>query len=71
MSDRSAAVEFRDLGMAEGTGAAPPEYEHAGQAAYLAFVIARGSHDEPPWSSLVWADQYAWCEAARAARSFT
>lgn len=60
---------YRPLGLVEGTGAVRPEYERAGRAAYEAFVVAAGAHDEAPWPSLVWAQQYAWCEAARSARA--
>jgi hypothetical protein len=42
----------------------------AGEACYSAFIQAKGLYDEAPWNDLVWAEQYAWCEAARTAREF-
>ena len=47
-----------------------PEYMQACEACYNAFIRAKGFHDEPVWDNLVWPEQYAWCEAARSARSF-
>ena len=47
------------------------EYMAAGEACYNAFIRAKGLYDEPKWNNLVWAEQYAWCEAARAARGYT
>jgi hypothetical protein len=58
--------DYRSLGLSAGTGALRAEYEQAGKAAYLAFYTAKGVHDETPWEKLVWAERYAWCEAARA-----
>ena len=62
-------ADYRSLGLLDGTGALRAEYEHAGKAAYLDFFAAKGVHDEAPWEALVWAERYAWCESARAARA--
>lgn len=62
-------MSYRELGLEQGSGALAPEYERAGAAAYAAHVVALGLHDEPPFDALVWAQRYAWCEAARAARA--
>lgn len=55
----------------EDTGALDPKYNDAGKAAYQAYIVARGMYDEATWENLVWAEQYAWCEAARAARKMS
>ena len=60
---------YRTLGLTDGTGAVRAEYDQGGRAAYEAFFVAKGVHDEAPWESLVWDDRYAWCQAARAARA--
>lgn len=49
------------------SGSVPPNYEAAGKAAYEAYVVAMGWHDETPWSLLPFFEQHAWCEAARCA----
>ena len=53
----------------DGSRGLPSDYMECGMACYMAFIAAKGYHDEPTWEALVWSDQYSWCEAARAARN--
>jgi hypothetical protein len=57
---------YSELSNLSGNGKISETYMQAGKTCYDAYVKARGLHDEAPWQSLVWKDQYAWCEAARA-----
>jgi hypothetical protein len=45
------------------------EYMHAGHVAYQAYVTSHGAQDAPVWHGLIWAEQKAWCEAARAVKA--
>lgn len=64
-----AVSDYRSLGRPEGTGAVDKGDERHAKAAYTAWAIAMGERDWPIWEALVWIEQYAWMEAARAARA--
>jgi hypothetical protein len=44
------------------------DYMHFGHVAYVAYHTATGEVHPAPWHGLTWAEQKAWCEAARAVR---
>ena len=47
------------------------EYLRFGHVAYAAFQETTGEQHPAPWHWLTWAEQKAWCEAARAVREKT
>jgi hypothetical protein len=65
----SAEGIYSPLGLPTKERAIPDEYEKAGRTNYEAFHKARGEHHFCPWEKLVWAEHYAWCEAARATKA--
>lgn len=59
---------YDKLSSLSGDGSIKTEYMQDGKSCYKAFIKAKGLYDEAHWENLVWQEQYAWCEAARAVR---